>query len=566
MKRPYFRFSTLFTALILSLSHTAYAQDLSIDASISTQTPTIGEAFTVDVTLSYDKGSSAQNQQTTSLNLGPSILGTIETSSDDFSCGSVVVLEPGQNTIACNDITINHGESKSVRLTLTPASNELSQIQFSASTPTFSGETSNENNRWENIIFPTTAVITQTSQTITSSNNIGKIHAVDVSGDDRPDMVVSYLGNLAPQIFLNLGNGTFNTSPITLPGGAINSVTEILSGDIDGDGNLDLLFTYKTVGANAGGIKHFEANSQYVFSQVTGVVTVNPQDIRSAALFDVTGDSIDDLILGNNGQNLIIKNSGSVISQTINDIFQVPGSGETIAIQVGDVLSSSNGNEILFVNANSDSSLRSTGSGDILPANTLLAERYSAVSAVILNHNAFKEVQSALIFDVDRNGSLEVLGLTNGIKSAATQRFGTTPVVYTGRGSSSAAYTSSFASNMIAVDYDKDTVKDVYIQNSNGIGVIYMSKNGTFTPIRTAISAGANFSIAESADLNGDQYPDLMLASTNAGGIKVYLHPGDGTNQISVTTSTTGGGVWAWSALILLLSVLGYRYISRKSD
>jgi hypothetical protein len=79
-----------------------------------------------------------------------------------------------------------------------------------------------------------------TSQTF-FLNGIASLHAVDLDGDARPELIAgAYAGLLPVAVFPNEGDGTFGDPVGGDPAGAY--VDDLEAGDVDGDGDVDLVF------------------------------------------------------------------------------------------------------------------------------------------------------------------------------------------------------------------------------------------------------------------------------------------------------------------------------------
>lgn len=91
------------------------------------------------------------------------------------------------------------------------------------------------------IIFGTSDVniYTKSANPITSDGPV-QIHIADINNDQKPDLVVAGNASIGIVWYENLGLGVFGGTPTTIESG-ISGFTKILTLDIDGDGNLDVL-------------------------------------------------------------------------------------------------------------------------------------------------------------------------------------------------------------------------------------------------------------------------------------------------------------------------------------
>jgi Ca2+-binding RTX toxin-like protein len=79
-----------------------------------------------------------------------------------------------------------------------------------------------------------------TGQTLTVGNQPKAIAVGDLNGDGKPDLVVANFGSTTVSILLSKGNGEFQSASSVTVGDKIQPYSVSL-GDLDGDGNLDLI-------------------------------------------------------------------------------------------------------------------------------------------------------------------------------------------------------------------------------------------------------------------------------------------------------------------------------------
>jgi fructose-specific component phosphotransferase system IIB-like protein len=180
--------------------------------------------------------------------------------------------------------------------------------------------------------FANTSLI-QDAGSSTSSIALG-----DVDGDNDLDLVAGSSWEGTTSTWLNNGHGAFTKKDRPLEGGElINQCNSVALGDIDNDGDLDLILgesiTNSTWKNNGSGTFNFNANTPYIGPSF------------SVALGDIDKDGDLDLVSGNNivfswrgsPDNTVWTNDGD---GTFNDTGLRLGAGaitHTNAIAIGDV-------------------------------------------------------------------------------------------------------------------------------------------------------------------------------------------------------------------------------------
>ena len=180
----------------------------------------------------------------------------------------------------------------------------------------------------------------------------------DVDGDGDLDAVVANT-IAAPgtpnRIYVNDGLGSFSDSGQML---GTNNSEGVDLGDIDGDGDLDAVFcNYTVAGSDPANRIHFN-NGPGVFT-ISGQ-TLGSVDTRSAALGDVDGDGDLDVVFGNRAVgNSIYANDGFGV---FTDTAQSLGSSRSFYVKLGD-LDGDSDLDVVFANENNEANRVYTNAG-----------------------------------------------------------------------------------------------------------------------------------------------------------------------------------------------------------
>ena len=157
----------------------------------------------------------------------------------------------------------------------------------------------------------------------------------DLNGDGHLDMVAvnddvdpNYEGTTAyvsTRVWLGNGHGAFTDSGQALTV-ANTFVTSAALGDLDGDGDLDLVLGIQQ--ANSVVLRN-DGRGVFTLTQALGVA-----DTRALALGDLDGDGDLDLVEGNIGANRVWLNDGS---GTFTDSGQALGAADTVGLALADL-------------------------------------------------------------------------------------------------------------------------------------------------------------------------------------------------------------------------------------
>jgi len=162
----------------------------------------------------------------------------------------------------------------------------------------------------------------------------------DVDGDGDLDLLQGSFSD-RNQLYLNDGNGRFAQAPAgQFPLVPFVFTSSVALGDIDGDGDLDVIYGNSEISPYRPG----QGNFVYLndgfgrFTDVSGSHLPANTDLTSAvALGDVDGDGMLDVVFGNFGQSQLCLNNGSGVFLDVTATHLPIASLVTVALVLGDV-------------------------------------------------------------------------------------------------------------------------------------------------------------------------------------------------------------------------------------
>ncbi len=317
----------------------------------------------------------------------------------------------------------------------------------------------------------------------------------DVDGDGDLDIVVAQDFNRIPALLINDGKGNFtNETAIRLPQIPLSS-SRVQLADVDNDGDLDLYFTnggsVNRWGSGQGKLYINDGNGFFTDETAARMPAGNISEPMDAIFGDIDGDFDLDLRIAStaNNQSKMYRNNGAGIFTAIS-----------------------------------------------MPAD--------------------QNCSSYDFGDIDNNGTLDLFGV-NGDASGSN-----TEVLFTNDGSgaffnaSSQLLTNPFVidSDSKFFDYDNDGDLDLIVARIGGPDRIYINNGiGFFSVVPDMMTPITNSSLdVEVADFNGDGRLDIVTAQGESGDFtnRIYINvtgPADTippnvlrTEQLSNTADTTG--------------------------
>ena len=329
------------------------------------------------------------------------------------------------------------------------------------------------------------------------SSNTQSIVLGDIDGDGDLDMVEGNAGGEANRVYINDGNGNFTDSGQLL--GADDTRVVVL-GDIDGDGDLDI------VTANATG----QANRVYI-NDGNGIFTDSGQLLGSSATWgmtmgDVDGDGDLDIVMGNNGDpDQIFINDGS---GNFTDSGQLLGFDNTLSVTLGDI---DGDGDLDLVTASFGSGNKvyiNDGSGNFTDSGQSLGPGWT---------------RSVALGDIDGDGDLDLIMGDSGIGGQPDK-------VYLNDGTgmftdSGQKLGSSDTRTVVLSDINADGHLDLIVGNfNNTANHVYINDgSGNFIDSTAALGANRTSSIAV-GDIDGDGDLDIVAGNANGQANHVYTY------------------------------------------
>jgi len=336
---------------------------------------------------------------------------------------------------------------------------------------------------------------------------------LDADADGDVDIIIAN-EHRANILLLNDGSGRFSdASAARLPRGEHDS-EDIGIADLDGDGDLDIVVVSEDDQTN----ELFLNDGKGFFSDASQRLPVTGTS-NAVLVMDLTGNGHPDILIGNNGQNVLLENDGAANFADVTSA-RLPGFADvTQDVVAGDA----NGDghiDLLFGNEDANRLLLNNGHGVFVHASEALPLRTAA-----------EETREADFGDIDGDGDLDILfanvqafvddadAQNRLLRNDGAGRFADITASHLPP-DQDRSFDGSF------LDLDDDGDLDIITCNANRGTESWIAAtpwrayrndgSGRFADatgeLLPATAVGRGFDVQQ-ADFNGDSLPDLFLSS-----------------------------------------------------
>ena len=356
----------------------------------------------------------------------------------------------------------------------------------------------------------------------------------DLNGDGRPELIAANCGDNNLTVFVNNGDGTFQTGVYYASGAYPEAVTVA---DVNGDGRADLVSTND----DSSDVTILSGNGDGTFNPTVIGYATGGFPFDPAIVADFNGDGTADVVVPDEVFSLAFLpgyGDGSFRAAINYYTPGITGYDYGIAIASGDFNGDGN-NDFVISNYSYQTNIGVTvflsrGDGSLMPG-----VNYSGVTGAPL--------EFVTVADVNGDGKLDI---------AATDYNNSLVQIFTGVGDGTFQTASAYPTNsggahpygIVAGDFNGDGSTDLAVVNvnwSNGaadVGVLLNDTKGNFSSLNNYSLSSQAYEIT-AADLNGDGFPELIvpLYNSNTSGVATFAGSNNGTfgSEVDVSLSNS---------------------------
>jgi len=321
----------------------------------------------------------------------------------------------------------------------------------------------------------------------------------DLNGDGNPDLVVT---DTETVVFFNSGNRALITPGTSL--GTDSGGVDVVMLDWNGDNQLDVA----VAGVPDQAARIYLNDGAGGFSDTIDLRDSNPGAVKAATTADFDQDGFADLVLTGTSGSRLLRSSGQAEFSEI-DLPAGPG----IDVSVADI--DNNGFPDIIVVESGDRSvslLLNLGDGTAYAAERLLRGSVAAATGTDLNGDG----NTDLLLAVDGDD----LSLPQS-RILYQQSDGTFP--------DGEIIGASPLTKMLAGDVDGDAVMDIVAVNASGVHQLYRGMTGGQFALSAAqiVSEGMRGGVL--TDFNSDDSIDLIIAGPNSSVVEIHANNGIGS-------------------------------------
>jgi YD repeat-containing protein len=352
---------------------------------------------------------------------------------------------------------------------------------------------------------------------------------VDVNGDGKQDIVTANANSSDLSVLLSRGDGTFQSEQRFAAGdGFSRGPTSLVSGDVNGDGRIDLItsntFVSDTVSVLLGnGDGTFQAQQHIAVGE-------SP---NAAAVADLDGDGKLDIVAANtdSGDISVLLGSGDGTFQPEQRFPAGDGPyAGPVSVTAADLNGDGRPDLVARIRFSNDLSLLfGNGNGSFQSQQRLpLSASPLSVAIADLNNDGKLDIVTTL----STNHAAVFLGIGDGTYQAEQ------------------IFPIGVSPSMVFIgDVNGDGKPDVVTANfySHDVSVLLGNGDGTFLP-EMRFAVGTNPSSIALANVNGDGYLDLITTNQSSANVSVLFGRGDGTFQTRDRLAVGNGPTWVIAA------------------